>query len=169
MSSAKKKISKDLAFVDRFAEACGTCEPARIQRLLNISYQAAKNYIEGLRYPSTEILIIIAERTGCSIHWLLTGEGEKFVGAHTMADTPLSTGQTEAFVRKVCVEVINERFGSQGQPKVVVLPPASLREETADTDAAISGEKSTEADLATAPGRLNDRDDRLNDLGDDHR
>ena len=109
------------------------------------------------------------ERTGCSIHWLLTGEGKKFVNARTIADTPLSTGQTEAFVRKVCVEVINERFGSQGQPKVVVLPPASLREETADTDAAISGEKSTEADLATAPGRLNDRDDRLNDLGDDHR
>lgn len=168
MSSAKKNKSRNLAFADRFAEACGTGEPARIQRLLNISYQAAKNYIEGLRYPSTEILIIIAERTGCSIHWLLTGGGKKFVRDDRPHGTPLTAGQTEEFVRRVCVEVINERFGSQGQPKVVVLPPASLREETADA-AAISGESKREADLATAQDRLEGSHDRFDDLGDDGR
>jgi hypothetical protein len=168
MSSAKKNKTKNLAFVDRFAEACGTREPARIQHLLNISYQAAKNYVEGVRYPSTEILIIIAERTGCSIHWLLTGEGKKFVRDDRPQGAPLPAGQTEEFVRRVCVEVINERFGSQGQPKVVVLPPASLREETAET-AAISGENEREPDLATAQGRLKDSDDRLQQLGDHDR
>lgn len=127
MSSEKEKIIKNIAFVDRLTEACGTAQPAQISRLLNISYQAAKNYLSGDRYPSTEVLISFANRTECSIHWLLTGEGKKFVDDSLNKDTPILPGQAEAFVRKICVEVINETFG--GQPRVVVLPPASLREE----------------------------------------
>lgn len=129
MSSAESKKGENQEFVARLIEACGTAEPARIKRLLNISYQAAKNYLAG-RYPSTEVLITIAATTGCSIHWLLTGEGKKFADPSRPEDTPLSPGHADAFVRKICVEVINERFGSQEQqPKVVVLPSDSLREE----------------------------------------
>ena len=73
--------------------------------------------------------MIIAERTGCSIHWLLTGEGKKLLDPVPVEDTPISPGHADAFVRRICVEVINERFGSQEQPKVVVLPPNELREE----------------------------------------
>lgn len=129
MSSPAKKILRIAEFVKRFTEACGTDEPARIQRSLNISYQAAKNYVEGVRYPKTEVLLKLAERTGYSIHWLLTGEGKKFVEPTLEEDTPLPTGHAEAFVRRICVEVINERFGSNDQPKVVVLPHDRLREE----------------------------------------
>ena len=119
----------NIAFVERFTEACGTAEPAEIARLLNISYQAAKNYLEGGRYPKPEILIVIAERTNCSIHWLLTGKGKKFLDEATTQNTLLASGEAEAFVRRICVEVINETIGMQ--PRVVVLPPASLREEKA--------------------------------------
>ena len=63
-------------FVERFVEICGTSEPARVQRLLNISYQAAKNYLLG-RLPDATVLKAIAEKTPYSIHWLLTGNGEK--------------------------------------------------------------------------------------------
>lgn len=64
------------SFVSRLIEACGTAEPAEIARRVNVSYQGAKNYLEG-RLPTTEVLIGISTSTGVSIHWLLTGEGPK--------------------------------------------------------------------------------------------
>jgi hypothetical protein len=129
MSSAKRKTFKNIAFVNRLVEICGTNEAAHLQRLLNISYQAAKNYLTG-RYPNTEILLIISERTGCSIHWLLTGEGKKLIRDPYPENTPIPADQTDALVRRICVEVINERFGSEEQPKVVVLPSERLHEES---------------------------------------
>jgi hypothetical protein len=129
---------KKTEFAARLIEACGTREPAEISRLLGISYQAAKNYLEEGRYPKAEILIVIAERTGCSIYWLLTGKGNKYIDLSRHESTPLPTGHDEAFVRRVCVEVINETFGEQ--PKVVVLPPASLREEKAADEQPASSE-----------------------------
>src|ERR1041385_7792948 len=121
MSSVESKVIKNMAFTRRLIEACGTDRPAEIQRLLNISYQAAKNYLLG-RLPNTEVLLIVAEQTGCSIHWLLTGHGKKFVDGSGIENTPLAPGHADAFVREICVEVINERFGIQ-EPKVVVLQP----------------------------------------------
>ena len=140
MSSVNEKLLKNLAFVRRLTEACGTQEPTRISRLLNISYQSAKNYLSGERYPATEILMVIAERTDYSIHWLLTGEGKKLVDHEIIEDKLVSPDQAEAFVRKVCVEVINETFGDQ--PRVVALPPASLREEKVDQDEPAFSERS---------------------------
>jgi hypothetical protein len=136
VSSTRHQIINNIAFVDRLIEACGTSEPAELQRLLNISYQAAKNYLTG-RYPSTSVLIIIAERTDCSIHWLLTGNGKKFVQLDSKEDAPLPADHADAFVRKICVEVLNERFGSQEPPKVVVLPSDRLREEKATEEATL--------------------------------
>jgi hypothetical protein len=130
MSSTNEKKIENAAFIERLAEACGTAEPAHISRLLNISYQAAKNYLTGVRYPSTDVLLRIAACTDISIHWLLTGEGKKFVDERAQDSAPLPPGQSEAFVRRVCVEVINETFGDK--PNIVVLPPASLREEKAE-------------------------------------
>ena len=137
MSSEKIKIIGTTAFVSRFVEACGTAKPAEIQRLLNISYQAAKNYLAG-RYPSVDVLLVIAERRPYSIHWLLTGKGKKFVDSDRLEHTQIPAGHDEAFVRKICVEVINERFGTQEQPKVVVLPSEKLRSEKVKQPTAFS-------------------------------
>ena len=76
MSSRKLKIFEKEEFVERFAEVCGTSEPAEISRSLDISYQAARNYLEG-RLPDASVLLAIAEKTPFSIHWLLTGRGDK--------------------------------------------------------------------------------------------
>ena len=138
MSSPPFKDIEKAEFSARLIEACRTREPAEISRLLGISYQAAKNYLEEGRYPKAEILIVIAERTGCSIYWLLTGKGKKFLDLTWQESAPLPAGQDEAFVRRVCVEVINETFGEQ--PNVVVLPPASLREEKVAEDQHASSE-----------------------------
>ena len=126
-----------------FAEACGTSRPADVQRLLNISYQAAKNYLDG-RIPDARILIAIAERTPYSIHWLLTGLGDKFVDGEARQDTPILTREMEASVRRICVEVINEFSGRQNaaQPKVVVLQSAELlSEKVMDETTVLSDQK----------------------------
>ncbi|HKQ06640.1 MAG TPA: helix-turn-helix domain-containing protein [Blastocatellia bacterium] len=67
---------ENVEFVTRLIEACGTDEPAEIQRKVGLSYQGAKNYLSG-RLPKAEELMKIANSTDVSIHWLLTGEGPK--------------------------------------------------------------------------------------------
>ena len=122
-------MGKNSDFVARFVEACGTSEPAKVQRLLNVSYQAAKNYLQG-RLPHSDVLILIAQRTSYSIDWLLTGRGKKIVDDVWTQDTPILTGQIEDSVRRICVEVINEINGRpEAQPKVVVLQSSELMSE----------------------------------------
>lgn len=130
MSRENASQSENLGFASRFTEACGTSRPAGVQRLLNISYQAAKNYLAG-RIPDARILIAISERTPYSIHWLLTGLGKKLVNDEARQDTPILTREMEESVRRICVEVINEFGGRQNaaQPKVVVLQSGELLSE----------------------------------------
>lgn len=125
MSETEKK-----EFIQRFIEVCGTSEPADVQRLLNISYQGAKNYLLG-RLPDAAVLKTIAAKTSYSIHWLLTGNGEKIVSSPLSAGTSIAIDQFKALIRLECVEVINEALGSQvnPQPKVVVLQSGKLRSE----------------------------------------
>ena len=130
-------------FIERFTEVCGTSEPAKIQRLLDISYQAAKNYLQG-RLPDSYVLRTIAQRTPYSINWLLTGEGEKLVSAPITEDTPLSARQIRDLIRSECVEVINEMLGSREatQQKVVVLHSGSLKSEKVKESSAVPDKKS---------------------------
>jgi len=70
-----------IAFSKRLAEAFDSDKPAEIAKKLGITYQGAKNYLEG-RVPAPDTLVEIARSTGYSIHWLLTGEGpETLTGA----------------------------------------------------------------------------------------
>src|SRR5476651_1754525 len=101
---------KNRAFVARFIEACGTSEPAKVQRLLDIPYQTAKNYLQG-RLPQADMLISISHHTSCSVDWLLTGRGKKFLEDAQLIDTPIATGQIEGLIRGICVDVINEFSG----------------------------------------------------------
>src|SRR5664279_453448 len=135
-------MRKNPEFVARFVETCGSPEPAKIQRLLNISYQAAKNYLEG-RLPSPEVLLRISVKTPYSIDWLLTGRGKKFIEGVDSVGATITTRQIEKIARRVCVKVINEMGGSReaAQPKVVKLQTSDLlSEKTADTAATLPGE-----------------------------
>jgi predicted transcriptional regulator len=131
MSSKKSKKIKNFDFVERFIEVCGGSQPADVARLLNISYQAAKNYLQG-RLPDANVLKIISRRTSYSIHWLLTGEGKKFVENNLNEDTLHLSDQMRAFVRRECLEIINEVLNAQketAQQKVVVLTSENIKEE----------------------------------------
>ena len=131
MSSEKPTIVEKNAFVERFIEVCGSSQPVEIAQLLNISYQAAKNYLQG-RLPDTKVLITISEETPYSIHWLLTGNGEKFLTSPANEDTNILTDQIRAFVRQTCLEIIGEVLSNQKdstQQKTVVLTSKNIMEE----------------------------------------
>ena len=119
------------SFIERFTEVCGSSHPAEVKQLLKISYQAAKNYLNG-RFPDANVLKTISEKTPYSINWLLTGEGEKFVRKPLGEDTLVLTDQMRAFVRQTCLEVISEVLGNridETQPKSVFLTSENIKEE----------------------------------------
>lgn len=138
-----KKIENS-DFIERFIEVCGSSQPVEVARLLNISYQAAKNYLLG-RMPDSNVLIIISERTPYSIHWLLTGQGKKFVESAQSEDTLQLSDQLREFVRRECLELIEDALSRQTaavQPKVVVLTSENIKEEKVmDETAAFSGKQ----------------------------
>ncbi|HEY0426899.1 MAG TPA: helix-turn-helix domain-containing protein [Pyrinomonadaceae bacterium] len=131
MSRGNLKKVENFDFIERFVEICGSSQAAEIARLLDISYQSAKNYLQG-RLPDSNILLIIAERTNYSIHWLLTGQGSKFVENAAREDTLLLSGKFREFVRRECSDLIDEALSSQNeaaQLKTVVLTSEKIKEE----------------------------------------
>lgn len=131
MSRRKSTYYENKDFVERFVEVCGTSKPAEVSRMLNVSYQAAKNYLQG-RLPDSKVLLTICERTPYSIHWLITGEGKKFVKPGQEKDREIFTDEMRTFVRSECLDVINEVFvqpKEQANLKVVVLSPDKIKEE----------------------------------------
>ena len=146
MSSRKTSNVEKKLFVERFIEICGSSQTNDIARLLNISYQAAKNYLNG-RLPDSSVLKTIAEKTPFSINWLLTGEGEKLTAEHLKKDALQVTDQMQTFVREICLEVVSEVFSNQAvvtQQKTVVLTSENIKEETLLDQSAILSEKETE-------------------------
>jgi hypothetical protein len=147
MSSGNPNFSKSGHFGARFTEACGTSEPARKQRLLNISYQAAKNYLGG-RLPDSRVLMTIAERTPYSLHWLLTGKGEKFSLPAPSEDTlPLARQISELIRREVEGAVtiaLAKETANSGSRTIVLRPHEVLTEAVRDGEnQQISGRQRT--------------------------
>ncbi|NNE98215.1 MAG: hypothetical protein HKN25_04260 [Pyrinomonadaceae bacterium] len=123
MSRTNTTSVENQQFIARLVEACGTNKPAEIAQLFNISYQAAKNYMAG-RLPDTGVLLNIAENTSFSIHWLLTGEGKKFVEDDSQDDTLILSEELWEQIRAECRHVVNEMLHSRhesGDGKVFVL------------------------------------------------
>jgi|SRR5436190_15021759 len=117
-------------FINRFIEACGTSKPSAIADLLGLRYQTVRNYLNG-RLPAAPVLITISEKTFCSIDWLLTGCGKKFLDGGSRPGTPVPARQIEAIARRVFVEVINEMNVNQdtAQQKIVRLQSSELMTE----------------------------------------
>lgn len=72
-------------FGERLREAFRGAKNVQIARALGVSEAAVRNYIEG-RIPAAEMLALISEGTLCSIHWLITGEGAKFLAPTSPED-----------------------------------------------------------------------------------
>jgi hypothetical protein len=133
MSSDELEIAEKNKFIERFIEACGSDEPAEIKRLLNVSYPAARNYLDG-RIPRGRILLKIAANTDYSLHWLLTGIGEKVVPREpSIRDTPIPPAVTLESVREICVQVVSAELDRRlsAEPKIFVLPTDQVKSEKA--------------------------------------
>ncbi len=107
-------MSKKDNYIARFAEVCGTDKPAEVAGKLQITYNAARNYLQG-RMPDSSILIKIAEKTSYSIHWLLTGEGEKIVSGKSVGteNTIIPTDQISELVRNEVVKFFGDALKIQ--------------------------------------------------------
>lgn len=137
MSSRNSSDDENFDFIGRFVEICGSSQPAKVARLLNISYGSAKNYLNG-RLPDSSVLTNISNQTPYSIHWLLTGKGKKFVEKSIGEDTLPLSDQLREFVRRECRELINELLNSRNeaaQSKTVVLTSEQIMEEKVLADA----------------------------------
>ena len=74
-----KKIELE-KFGERLRLAFEGRNNTKISEILGVSPATVGNYIDG-RIPNNETLDDIADFTKCSLHWLLTGEGEKRIEA----------------------------------------------------------------------------------------
>lgn len=64
-------------FAERFREAFNGARNKDIANLLGVSKATITLYTSG-RLPPPDMLLIIAEKTRCNLHWLLTGCGPKW-------------------------------------------------------------------------------------------
>lgn len=135
MSRGESQDSRNFGFIARFVEVCGSDEPAKIQRSFNISYQAAKNYLNG-RLPDSRVLLLIAERSPYSIHWLLTGTGPKFVSSDRSGDIPHLARQIGELIRQEVDRAISEKDAATltDQPRIVVLNASDVKVEKPKAD-----------------------------------
>ncbi len=94
-------------FGKRFLEAFGDKQKGEIADILGVSAAAVTNYLQG-RIPDEEKLRKISDFTNCSIHWLITGEGEKYLnpGRHINLDVTF---------RELVRELIREEIGAPVQ------------------------------------------------------
>lgn len=137
MSSRKLKKFEKKDFVERFAEVCGTSEASEIARLLDISYQAARNYLDSDRLPDTGILLVIAEKTPYSLHWLLTGRGEKFADNAENTEEQLFFGKVREAAKEGCLLAMQESVSENSEtaaPKTVTLDNSKVRSEKTRED-----------------------------------
>ncbi|MBK6589883.1 MAG: helix-turn-helix domain-containing protein [Acidobacteria bacterium] len=65
-------------FGERLRLAFGNAKYAQIAAKMGVSEATVKVYMAG-RVPDDKKLVKISKLTNCSLHWLLTGEGDRFV------------------------------------------------------------------------------------------
>ena len=122
---------ENFEFKERFIEVCGTSQPSVVSQMLGVSYQAAKNYLMG-RLPDTNVLLVISDKTPYSIHWLLTGDGARFIKRTRKKSEPQLTDEMRAFIRHECLEIFNELLGDYEDnvpQKIVVLTSDDIKVE----------------------------------------
>ncbi|MBX7219636.1 MAG: helix-turn-helix domain-containing protein [Blastocatellia bacterium] len=68
----------DSSFLNRVIEAFGAKNGAQVARFVGLTPQSVGAWAKG-SMPKRQVLLDITKQTGVSLHWLITGEGTKFV------------------------------------------------------------------------------------------
>jgi len=141
-----KKIDS-VNFGARLLEAFEGTKSSAIAQILGLTEGAISNYVSG-RVPKIQILDQIASFTNCNLHWLLTGEGEKFVRSATSQDQyaiphmriqPISeTSIALVLVKQVTQLSVQGVMASLPIESYTLISPLSLRERSASEVIAIT-------------------------------
>ncbi len=67
----------------RIIEAFEYKTHSEIASLMKTSCKTLTSNIEGQQIPPTEMLLCIHKLTGVSIHWLITGQGTKYISKYS--------------------------------------------------------------------------------------
>ena len=78
---ADEKEDKIIDIAGRIIEAFAFQSASEIAFLLETNRKTVQSFNEGKEFPSTEILLSIHKLIGVSIHWLVTGEGTKYLNS----------------------------------------------------------------------------------------
>lgn len=84
------------------------------------------------RKPDSGVLLSIAENTSFSLHWLLTGEGKKFVEDDEQEDTLILSDELWEQIRTECRQIVSEMMNNQNasaEGKVIVLNVKDIKDE----------------------------------------
>ena len=72
-------------FTERLKQAFDQATMAEVARRIDVPHATIRNYFQG-RMPAPDVLIKIAENTGVSLNWLLTGKGPMYVAGERPVD-----------------------------------------------------------------------------------
>jgi len=116
-------------FVKRLNSTFDNASMADVARRLKIPHATVRNYYKDARLPAPEVLIKIANETGVSLNWLLTGSGDKYAGQVG----PIGLGK---FLEEKINEIIDQKLADRGQKGVAERVTVDLSD-TFDIESAI--------------------------------
>lgn len=111
-------------FIERLDRTFDSASMADVARRLNMPHATVRNYYLG-RLPAPEVLIRIADETGVSLNWLLTGKGDMYGSQRP----PIGLGR---FVEEKIEEIIDRKLAAAG-----ALRPAAADADAFDVAAAV--------------------------------
>jgi transcriptional regulator with XRE-family HTH domain len=95
-------------FIERLHRTFDNASMADVARRLKIPHATVRNYYQG-RLPAPEVLIKIANETGVSLNWLLTGNGDFYASLRP----PIGLGR---FVEEKIEEMIDKKLAAINSP-----------------------------------------------------
>jgi transcriptional regulator with XRE-family HTH domain len=106
-------------FIERLNIAFDHETMADVARRLKIPHATVRNYYQG-RLPAPEVLIKIANETGVSLNWLLTGAGERYAGEIS----PIGLGKfiEEKIGQMIDAKLAAARIGGSSKKSLPAVP-----------------------------------------------
>ena len=119
--------AKDTSFGLRLRKVFQGSSNKEIAHKLGVTKSAITYYMNG-RIPSAEMLTNISRITGCSIHWLITGQGHEElgvsrVGGEHRANTIMLANMVGGVARSTSAVMLAVEFGGRGRRTLLVDTP----------------------------------------------
>jgi transcriptional regulator with XRE-family HTH domain len=132
LTFSKMSIDREKLF-SRIMEASESRTAANLAEKLNITRQAVYGWRDGKNLPELDKIIEISNVTRTSLHWLLTGEGSKEIGAtqEMQKQSQVERLLLEASLPEIFTEIFNrlEVLEAQQAAQTIHFPQGDLSEQ----------------------------------------